>query len=80
MIIQKGVPLPGESKKRIKWPFSKMDVGDSFLAPWPEDATLACDKTAWHKRVCATSQGYKGRKFKTKAVPDEGGVRVWRIA
>lgn len=67
--IEKDVPVVRASK----YPFPKMDVGDSFLVP--NTTTYARDgKTA----IAAASRfGLKhGWKFVCRTV--DGGVRIWR--
>ena len=58
-----------------RYPFSKMEVGDSFLVPLDGSSThevqsrLAANGGYWAKKL--------GVKFATRAVDE--GVRVWRI-
>jgi hypothetical protein len=69
--IEKDIPVTIKSEK-AKYPFSEMEVGDSFLVPkGQENAKL--------HREAAYSHGRKNNvKFKTKSVA--GGTRIWRIA
>ena len=63
-VIDKNIPTPG---KASKYPFSDMEIGDSFLAPAGTERTV---RAAAHK--------YVGAKFVTRTVRE--GLRVWRSA
>lgn len=67
--IEKGIPAPRYSKGRgLKYPFDKMEVGDSFLATGSKPHVVSS---------CASNFGKKNsKKFVTRIV--DGGVRVWR--
>ena len=68
--IEKNVPLPLSTKGGSKYPFLRMDVGDSVLLA---DLTISrVGSVTGHARRVA------GFKFTSRTV--EGGVRVWRIA
>lgn len=59
--------------KCYRYPFDKMEVGDSFFFeghPITGSANVRAAAQIWGKR--------RGRKFTVRAVPD--GYRVWRIA
>ena len=68
--IEKNVPLP---RSRSKYPWTEMEVGDSFFVPGRDgDAVIGCfGKQAkdW------------GWKFSARTRHEQGifGVRVWRI-
>lgn len=75
--IEKGIPAiksyggPGKSK----FPFSNMEIGDSFFVPWGDDpikmrSVLSNAMAAFHLRN-------KPKRFTSHKI--EGGVRVWRI-
>ena len=72
--IESGVPLPPNAGKQGlgKYPFRKMNIGDSFLV-----ATDVQGKTANNLASCARQIFGKGN-FAIRRV--EGGVRVWRLA
>jgi hypothetical protein len=63
-VVEKNIPLP------LKFPFDKMEVGDSFAIPSEvKRATVA---------VYARRYGDKhGMKFITRQMPD-GSIRCWR--
>ena len=69
--IEKDIPLPDRigSGRARKYPFSRMEVGDSFFAP-----------VAGNRIHSAVSQFSKrtGMKFTVKKV--DGGCRVWRLS
>lgn len=70
--LEKGIPKP-EKDPGGRWPFSKMDIGDSFAVPTeyavPVRNALSSYTSYWRK------QG-KNYKFSTRNV--DGGLRVWR--
>lgn len=70
--IQKGVPAPERAKhgRREKYPFRKMEVGDSILIPG-EDSS--------HKsgRAARKYGAENGKRFCTRSEP--AGLRIWRI-
>lgn len=62
--IDKGIPLPG------KYPFDKMEVGDSFLVPAGVPRTTV--------GVAASRYGKpRGMKFSFRVTPE--GLRCWRV-
>lgn len=66
--IEKGIEIPARKwgKKGIEFPFSKMDVGDSFFT----------DKK-YHVVVASKCSNKLGMKFMSRAV--DGGFRIWRV-
>lgn len=70
--IEKSVPIQ-EIKPPNYYPFSQLEVGDSFLVPDADKKKIAS------VRACASTFAKKsGRKLVCKKA--EGGVRVWRTA
>lgn len=72
--IDKDVPIPASDPggRPEKYPWQKMEVGDSFLIPL---------ESMKHKSAInlAYQAGQRtGRKFSGRRI--EGGTRVWRIA
>ncbi len=71
--VDHDVPLPKHFRGPIpKYPWRKMEVGDSFFVPEPQS------------RVCAAAQSYEkthGTKYRTAKITENGvyGVRVWRL-
>ena len=73
--IDKGIPIPrarrgGRGRRPPLYPWSGMEVGDSFLAEG-----LTQQHVTAVSRYAARKHGWK---FTTRVV--EGGVRIWRIA
>jgi len=72
--IEKGIPVPPKGAANKKYPFSEMEVGDSFFAPNIRQA-LVTGSFGPHEA--------KGWKFTCRTIKDEAGVlqgvRVWRI-
>lgn len=67
--IQKNVPIPSKAKKS-KYPFEKMAIGESFVAPVkPQGLYVAARK--WAK-------DHEGKmRFVVRA--ENGGSRCWRV-
>lgn len=63
--IEKGIPI-GVTNKKTKFPFSEMEIGDSFLIPsaWASSATHQAKR--------------KGFKIVTRTIGEN--TRVWRKA
>lgn len=70
MKIDKDIPVPDVriSGRPGKYPWLKMEVGDSFLEEKIRYASV-------YRAARIASKN--GRKFRAKEV--EGGVRVWRV-
>lgn len=72
--VEKKIEMPplGIYGRRLKYPFHKMNVGDSFLCG---------DSSQNAVRSAAAQYGYResnGAKFSVRKTPD--GYRCWRIA
>ena len=63
--IEKGIPMPAHTKRKPKYPWADMEVGDSFVVPGTRrpipPKALRADGWRWRTSV------------------EEGGVRVWRV-
>lgn len=72
--IQKGVPHTKHWLQEPKYPFAKLEVGDSFLVPISEG-------TPTNIRVCAQNARLKnpGHSYSIYFMKEEGGTRVWRV-
>ena len=73
--VEKGIPMVGEPGYgwRRKYPFYKMEVGDSFFLPGDPKKirrVVACAATN-HGKVY-------NKKFSVRSM--DGGVRVWRVS
>ncbi len=70
--VEKGRPIPPLTTK--KYPWSDMEVGDSFWVPMGENE----EKTKNMVRCAATAFGRR-RNMKFSVRKNDGGFRVWRI-
>lgn len=69
--IQKNVPIPARAKKKSKYPFEKMAVGDSFSAS-VKPAGVYASAQKWAKDNNADA------RFVVRAEGE--GSRCWRAA
>jgi hypothetical protein len=91
--IDKNVPPPpnardGRGGRPSKYPFASMEIGDSFLVPYPREARTSDEAVELRRATkniitSAVSQykirtGNRSQKYTTRA--EDSGVRVWRIA
>jgi hypothetical protein len=69
--IQKGVPISERFKSgaRVKYPFTRLEIGDSFVATIGERRNLATAAQYWKRK--------KGWRFKIAKI-SERSIRVWR--
>ena len=75
--IEKNVQIPVVHSKN-KYPWDKMEVGDSVLVIAEEGQSLFDLK----RKVGPSARYYgqiTGKKFKTLMKREENGLRVWRI-
>ena len=75
--IEKGVKIP-EVHSKTKYPWDKMEVGDSVLILAEKGQSLFDLK----RKVGPSARYYgdkTGKKFKTLTIREENGVRVWRL-
>lgn len=66
--IDKGIPVPGP---RYRWPFAKMEVGDSFTVGKGAATDLRNGASRWKAR-------HPGWEYLTRKEGDR--VRFWRTA
>jgi len=73
--IDKNVPIPEGrwGKRRKKYPFDEMEVGDSFFIHGGKQESITSIMRHWREKL--------GHKYTTRSVVENGvkGVRVWRI-
>ena len=79
--IEKNVPVPsgaGRGRNPL-YPFTDMEIGDSFALPLVAEAG---GSTATNRVNQAASQHSRrhGAKFTVRTLRDEGIVRCWRVA
>lgn len=63
--IEDGIPVPPPEGRALKYPWDRINIGQSFLVPGRQKKLLV------PKRL-------KSRKFTQRV--DETGLRVWRTA
>lgn len=68
--IESGVPVPEARNGRSRYPFAKMEAGDTFVVPGDENKGVRSAAHSYGKR--------HGRTFTCRRQGD-GTVRVWRI-
>lgn len=80
--IEKGVTIPQHRHQygKSKYPFMKMEVGDSFFVT-TGNSTPARKQSALTSRALQVSKKFGGR-FSVRKVTENGvtGYRVWRVA
>lgn len=72
--IEKNVPIPNKrgSGRKAKYPFSEMQIGDSFFTDNILPRALYQAAKLWNKR--------SGKDYRWKAYKEgEFGARIWRI-
>ena len=81
MKIDKGIPIPGSihggGRKKNKYPFEEMEVGDSFFVKCSKEKRQNIQATLKN-----STQRLPKMKFTTRFVTEKGrgtGVRIWRI-
>jgi hypothetical protein len=76
--IEKNIPIPEPKKRKTKYPFQQMEVGDSFFYPLKEECNTALLQMKLNNAACTyCRKNNEGKKFKTTQL--KSGVRVWRI-
>lgn len=76
--IDKGIAIPPvtpSKSRQYKWPWKKLLVGDSFLAPLDG----ADEMVVRHRMRAQCVNTGKKLKMKFRAERDKRGVRVWRV-
>jgi hypothetical protein len=76
MKVEKGIPLPPRNNARDgngKYPFARMEVGDSFFIEADEQTAQRIQN-----RACNAYRYYRPKEFATRRI--EGGIRIWRTA
>ena len=69
--VENAVPIPPSRRLPTKYPFAKMQIGDSFLVKGTENECVAARNAAWNyasrHKVRFTSRIINGM-----------GIRIWR--
>jgi hypothetical protein len=76
--IESYVRLPRPSGSRVKYPWAKLEVGQSFLAPCENDERPALMNSLTSCRSWQQRKTKGAKRFALRIV--DGGVRVWRVA
>jgi hypothetical protein len=72
--IEKNIPLPPKETRQTKYPYARMEVGDSFfVAQTQASKDSVYSSIQWAQRKLRF-------KFIVRADNDNAGVRVWRVA
>ena len=76
--IESGVEIPPQSQplRKTKYPFNRLNVGDSFVFPVSTDE----DREAIQNRLQSAAANWgrsRGMRFVTRRVTQ--GIRVWRV-
>lgn len=75
--VEKGVPITRKTMDRCRFPFDKMDVGDSFLIPAKEQEPMKA-RISIYSATNSFNRNHK-TKLKMSSRADKTGLRVWRI-
>ena len=75
--IDKDIPIPVENVPVSAYPFSGMEVGDSFLIPCKKNRRMFVDAHLVGEAIRFRQQINHSSYFKSHYV--DNGVRVWRI-
>lgn len=84
--IESGVPFAvkrgGRGRKPSEFPFTDMEVGDSFLIPC--DSTSKKDVDSWRRKVLVAkkrfNEDYKDEAaWEFRTATEATGLRVWRV-
>lgn len=76
-VIERGIPIPLKfiPRREPRYPFRKMEVGESFFMPAEDYAMAKAMRRSLGKTAREQARGE--RKFSLRALSD--GVRVWRV-
>lgn len=72
MEIEKNIPIPRPNAERGKYPFHKMEIGDSFVVPIDSRGAVVAAGNCYKKK--------HGMRFTTRRTECGQFVRIWRIA
>ena len=77
--IDKNIEILTDQNHKIKYPFLKMEVGDSFFIPEKdEQKRINLARRAASAGIAFSKSKRKGEvKFSTRKLED--GIRIWRI-
>ena len=82
MKIDRNIPLPAARRTlagyNSKYPFTKLNPGDSFLVPLPADPKKAKRKRLTISGLMLYHARKRGAKYASRRLAD--GLRVWRLS
>lgn len=84
--VEKGVKVPVTATRETPYPFDTMEIGDSFLIPYPEDASENELAIFWNRAQGSVSQSFRNWRMSspkerehlmltTRSMDD--GLRCW---
>jgi len=77
--IEKGIPLPERTWRRLQYPFAKMGVGDSFSVPVPEGEQPGTFASSLRSNAFRYGESLN-MKFAVRLTDANARVRVWRCS
>lgn len=84
--VEKSIPVPASRAQETPYPFDSMAIGDSFLIPYPEDATESEVAIFWNRAQGSVSQSFRNWRMAAPKERDhlmlttrslEDGLRCW---
>lgn len=75
--IEKNIAISQKRKEIIRFPFEKMEVGDSFFIPSSDQAINAARSSLF--TAIRTFNIFHNKTYKILTRAQEKGLRVWRI-
>ena len=76
--VERGIPMPTKGN-RTKYPFSELEVGDSFAVPIPMGTDPGAQAAAIRSSAYSWSKKNSSR-FAVRLVDNKAAARVWRVA
>lgn len=78
--IEKNIAMP-ENKITGKYPLKTMKVGDSFLIPKTTNPNPSLERSRVGSAVQTLKRAVTGdfQGFSIRTVPEDDGLRVWRV-
>lgn len=72
--IEKGIPVPEHAPHGSRYPFNRMEVGDSFKVPCRERGSTHIGSAVGHFR-----RTHPDWKFIIRTLKEENIIRCWRV-
>ena len=77
--IEKGISIPVQRTKNIKYPFRFMEVGDSFFVAVKDDGVTDFKVTTNRVRNAASGYAKRDKSIKFTIRTVDGGIRCWMV-